>query len=226
MSRSRFTPPFDLPVFLNSFNLHAVVVGGGPVGRRKATMLLATRAFVRVVALEPRPADMPDHRRLEWLAEPYRSDHLSRAKIVFTAAPPDVCRQVQDDARARGVLVCRADDASAGDFITPTVVSRGNRLRIAISTGGASPALARRIADRLADMFDETFDQWVEMLGHWRLIAESGRWKPPHGRRRFLAEISKWSWLEEYRSAGHDDLVATYLTLAFRLGYRGPSRNR
>ncbi|HEY1377626.1 MAG TPA: bifunctional precorrin-2 dehydrogenase/sirohydrochlorin ferrochelatase [Gemmataceae bacterium] len=222
MPRSDPPPPFDLPVFLNSFNLHALVVGGGPVGRRKAATLLETRAFVRVVALEPRPAEMPDHRRLEWLAEPYRPEHLGRAKLVFTAAPRDVCERVQADARARGVLVCRADHARGGDFITPTVVRRGNQLRIAISTGGASPTLARRIAGRLAKMFDESFDEWVDVLGRWRLLAEMGRWESARGRRRFLSEISKLSWLAYLRSGGLEKLVDAYLALAIQYGYEGP----
>src|SRR5947199_2969126 len=90
---------FDLPIYLDSSRVRAVVVGGGPVGRRKARTLLAAGAAVRVVALEPQPPDVQHESRLEWLTEPYRPDHLDGVRLVYTAAPGEVSEAVHRDAR-------------------------------------------------------------------------------------------------------------------------------
>jgi precorrin-2 dehydrogenase len=210
---------FDLPLFLTANRLRIVVVGGGPVGRRKAGTLVSAGATVRVVALEGRPAELPSDPRLEWLTEPYRPDHLDGAGLVFAAGPVSVNERVAADARARGLFVCRTDEAGLGDFTTPVTVRRG-RFTIAVSTGGASPSLARRIRDRLGETFDETFADWVGVLGRWRDRALQADWKAPEGRDGFLERISEWSWLELFRAEGADAVEAEYWKLAGELGLR------
>lgn len=201
-------PSFNLPIFINARGLLAVVVGGGPVGRRKAQLLLDAGATVRQIDLEPQPPNHT-HVRLDWRAEPYRVDHLDGARLVFAAATTEVDRQVQHDADARQLFVCRADDARHGQFITPATLRRGRHLTIAVSTGGASPALARRIRERLAETFDESFGAWVELLGVWRVRTDAAI-APADRVRAFLDEISDWRWLDVYRAEGADAVNAAY----------------
>jgi precorrin-2 dehydrogenase/sirohydrochlorin ferrochelatase len=208
---------FNLPIFLSTADLLALVVGGGPVGQRKMGVLLAAGATVRLVCLEPQPAGLI-HLRLEWRSEPYKAEHLDGAKLVFTAATDDVNGRVQADAAARGLLVCRADDAPMGDFITPAVVSSGRRFKLALTTGGASPALSRCIRSRLWEMFDDTFGEWVDLLDDWRDRAGSGAWQNAGGRREFLERISEWSWLDRFRAEGAVVVNRAYAELATELG--------
>src|SRR5205823_200648 len=90
------------PLFLNLRDRLAVVIGGGPVGRRKAAALLQGSARVRLVCLEPRPPE-EDTSHLEWLTQSYHADHLAGAALVFAAATPEVNRRVAADGRARGL---------------------------------------------------------------------------------------------------------------------------
>jgi len=129
-----------------------VIIGGGEVALRKARGLLAAGAEnVRAVALQFH-GDFPGG--VERVLQAYRPEHLEGAGLVLAATDsPAVNAAVVGDARARGVLVSRADadEEAPGDFITPARLDRGP---ITVTVSAGSPALAAMIRDRLADGFD------------------------------------------------------------------------
>jgi precorrin-2 dehydrogenase/sirohydrochlorin ferrochelatase len=180
-------------LFVNLKGRLAVIVGGGPVGRRKAQALLAAGARVRVVCLEPRPHDAGDE-RLEWLEEPYESRHLAEAALVFAAAPSEVNAQVVAAARAQGVWVCDATDPDNGDFVTPATVRRGNVV-VAVTTG--VPALTRALRERLEDFVDPQYEQWAAILADLRphLLAEV----PAERQAALWRELTSMAWLARLR---------------------------
>src|SRR5438552_1362118 len=142
-----------LPIFLDLRDRLVLVVGGGPVGRRRADAARAAGARVRLVCLEPAPPDAPAG--LEWRTEPYRPEHLEGVALAFAAAVPDVNAAVVVDAWAHGVWVNAAGGPAADDFLLPAVLRRG-QLTLSVGTGGAAPALARAVRERLEEEFDES----------------------------------------------------------------------
>lgn len=194
-----------LPVMLNLTGRTVVVVGAGSVGQRKAATAREAGASLRLI--DPRASDLrllaPD---ATWVAEVYRSEHLSGASLVFACAPADVNARVVADATARGVWVNSATDPESGDCILPAVVRRGG-LTLAVSTGGASPALARRICEKLEAEFDELYVQWVQLLKEFRtevlaLLSDSVQ------RRDLLSTLADWSWLDRLRAEGIEAIRA------------------
>jgi precorrin-2 dehydrogenase/sirohydrochlorin ferrochelatase len=201
-------------LFVNLKDRLAVVVGGGPVGRRKAQALLAAGARVRVVCLEPRPPDAGDE-RLEWLQESYESRHLAEAVLVFAAAPSEVNAQVVAAARAQGVWVCDATDPDNGDFVTPATVRRGNVV-VAVTTG--VPALTRALRERLEEFVDPEYEQWAAILAELRprVLAEV----PADHQAALWRELTGGEWLARLREAG---TVAVRAEMEARLRSSAPS---
>lgn len=186
------------PVLLDLRGKRVLVVGGGPVGRRKAAAAAAAGATVRVVALEPRPADLDPS--IAWHAAPYRAEHLDGVSLAFAAGPPAVTAAVAADAKARGVWVNAAADPSAGDVHLPAAVRHGDFV-VSVGTGGASPAFARRVREKLAAEYDESFGAFVAVLAEVRrqVLAEV----PDAARRRDLLDgFADWAWLERLRREG------------------------
>jgi len=160
----------DYPVFLKLRNKLCVVVGGGKVAARKAASLLDSGADVRVVSPELTPAlrELAAQGRIAWRAGPYSVEALAGAFLVVGATgEAAVNRQVAADCETRGLPVNIVDAPELCSFIVPAVVKRGS-LVIAVSTGGASPALSRRIREQLEEQFDESYSVLLAALGEAR----------------------------------------------------------
>ena len=125
-----------------------LVVGAGPVGLEKATGLVECGARVTVVA--PRAVAGFDALDVEWLAREYDPADLDGQFLVIAATSnEELNRRVFADAEARGLLCNVADVPELCSFILPAVHREGP-IAVAVSTGGASPALAQLLRSRIA----------------------------------------------------------------------------
>jgi precorrin-2 dehydrogenase len=128
-----------------------LVVGGGTVASRKVERLLDAEAEVQVVAprLSAELSERAARGQIGWSARDYRVGDLDGATLVFAATScPEVNRAVAAEARSLGIPVNVADDPAGSTFQVPAQLERGD-LTLAISTGGRSPAYARRLREEL-----------------------------------------------------------------------------
>ena len=146
-------PSSHYPVSLVIAGAPCLVVGGGSVAARKAEALARCGARVTVVAIEVDPAVQ----RLPVAVErrPYRPGEAGRYRLVITATgSPDVDASVAADATAAGVWVNSANDPSNCTFFLPAI-HRDGPVTVAVSTSGASPALAAWLRRRIAQACGE-----------------------------------------------------------------------
>jgi precorrin-2 dehydrogenase/sirohydrochlorin ferrochelatase len=129
------------PLFLNLSGQPAIVIGAGKVAARKIRSLVAAGA--RVTAISPKACRLP--KSVRWIKRCYRRGDLAGARLVVAATNDlRVNELVCAEAKRRRQLVNCIAPPAAGNFIVPAVARRGP-LTIAISTGGLSPALAKRL---------------------------------------------------------------------------------
>lgn len=142
----------DLPVMLSVRGKRCVVVGAGGVGVRRAKLL--AEAGARVVLIAPRVHPSARLVSAEIHERCYAPEDLAGALLVVVATDDArVNEAVASDAAQRGVLVNRADDASAGDLAFMSS-HRDGPLTLAVHTGGASASAAARLRDQLAGQVD------------------------------------------------------------------------
>jgi len=179
------------PLCLDISGKRCVVVGGGNVAERKVERLLACGARVEVVAkaLTPVLAAWKGEGRIVHREADFEEAHLSGASLVIGATDDETVNgRIAKNARARGIPVNIVDDPARCDFILPSVVERGDLL-IAVSTGGKSPALARKVREELEEAYGPEYAVLLEILGELReKVIASGR-PSAENRERFAAVV-------------------------------------
>ena len=151
-------------------NRRCLVVGGGDVGLEKVEGLLACDGDVTLVAPEAHPAlvQLALEGSIRWERREYRSDDLDGCLIAIAAtSDTDVNIRVFEDAEARSMLVNVVDVPPLCNFILPAIVRTGP-LAVAISTAGASPALAKRMKREIAELFGEPYALLAILLNEAR----------------------------------------------------------
>lgn len=188
------------PIFLNIQGKKCVVVGGGNVAWRKVCSLKEAGAKVTVVSPDFCP-ELEGEAGVERIQQKYDTAILKGAALVIASTDDGVVnKKVYRDAIESGILVNVVDKPELCSFIVPASVMRGN-LCISISTGGASPALARNIRENLEQHFGEEYDEFTKLLSEMRqqMLSEI---KNESIRRDILQRIAEPDILEIVKQKG------------------------
>ncbi len=164
----------DTPFYIACLKLtgrRCVVIGGGEIGLEKVEGLLACDGEVTVIAPEAEPA-LAEYARegsIAWEQRPYAGPEDLEGTFMAIAATndTDVNIAVYNDAERRAMLVNVVDVPPLCNFILPAIV-RMSPLAIAISTAGASPALAKRMKREIEAQFGEPYARLAVLLNEVR----------------------------------------------------------
>ena len=175
------------PAFLDLVRKRVVVVGAGQVATGKVRALLPCRPDPLIV-IAPAASDLIRRQAqrgdLVWHARPFEPADVDGADLVFAATDNRTLNaSVATHARRLGIPVLAVDDVPNCDFIAPAIVRRGDVV-IAISTGGRSPAMARRTRERLEHAVPRYWGDLLEVaanareaLGGTRSEVDPERWQ-------------------------------------------------
>jgi len=160
---------FLFPVFLKLEQLPLLIVGGGYVGLEKLTAVLqnSPKTTIKLVATEISAeikALSEQYPGITLVERPYEPGDVVGAAIIIAALNDStVSEQVQRDARQKGILVNVADKPALCDFYLSSVVQKGN-LKIAVSTNGKSPTIAKRVKEVLNDSLPDELDDLLDNM--------------------------------------------------------------
>jgi len=159
------------PVMLDMEGRKVVVVGGGAVAARRAGELAGAGAGVTVISPDFHPdlMRMIESGQVRAIRSRYTGPGQLQGAWLAVAATGDgeVNREVCRDAERLGILWNDASDAERSALLVPRTIRRG-RLVIAVSTSGASPGLAKRIAAEIGERFGEEYAEYAEFLAELR----------------------------------------------------------
>ncbi len=178
------------PVFADLHGRRCLVVGGGVIAQRKVTALMRCGAHVSVISptVTPQLAAYARAGRIRYLPRAFRPRDLARVWLVIAATDDHaVNRLVAQAARAQRVFVNVVDTPQHCSFIAPAIFRRGP-LSIAVSTGGASPTLAKRLRTELGRRIGPSYAQMLSLLISLRPAAH--RQLPTStDRKRYFAQL-------------------------------------
>ena len=203
--------PEYYPVYLNLAGKRCVILGGGTIAQGKLAALRDAGASITVIS--PQSTDgikrAAQRGHITLLEREYRPGDLEGAFIAVAATNVwHVNRQIYEEAEERGVLLNVVDDPDQCTFIAPSIVRR-DPITLAISTGGASPALARKMRETLTEA---RVLQWADLAN---VLAQARR---VIKEKRTVIDPTRWQCviteelLEMARSGRGDEAVDTVLS--------------
>jgi uroporphyrin-III C-methyltransferase / precorrin-2 dehydrogenase / sirohydrochlorin ferrochelatase len=159
-----------LPIFLDIRDKTCLVVGGGATATRKVELLLRAHAKVTVVApkLTVQLTQWGDEKRITHRVGDFVPTDLQNCHLVIAATNDKaINQQVSSLAQQQGTPVNVVDQPQLCNFIMPSIIDR-SPVQIAISTGGASPVLARLLRGRLETMIPAAYGQLADFVASFR----------------------------------------------------------
>lgn len=193
------------PIMVNLAGQSCLVVGGGAVAERKVRSLLEAGAGVTVISIEFSEglAELEQHSGVVLYRQTFHPSMITDESlppytlIVAATDDADVNKRVYELAAKQGKLVNVVDQPELSSFIQPSVVRRG-KLVIAVSTGGASPSAARKIARDLDRDYGEEYAIYLDFLSEVRLLVQS-KISDKKARQRLFKEMLEWDVLARIR---------------------------
>ena len=156
------------PVNINLDNMEIIIVGGGKVALRKCMNFLDFGKSVTILAPEFDSRFLEIGNKVDLINDIFKEEYIEKFDIVVAATDnKEVNEEIACICRKKSKLINVVDSRDLSDFTVSSYVKRGDLL-IGISTGGKIPALSAKIREELEEIYDESFAEYVDILGEIR----------------------------------------------------------
>ncbi|MGG2092971.1 NAD(P)-binding protein [Bacillus sp. S13(2024)] len=153
------------PLTVRIKNKRVVFIGGGRVAAFKIAPLLQEEANIIVISrkLDKSLVQLVEEEKIRWFQKEYEASDLAGAFLVVAATSDALLNERIANDAAPNQLVNVITNPESGNVHFPAAIHRG-KLNIAVSTGGASPKLAKKIRDEIAGKYDDSYEEYVNFL--------------------------------------------------------------
>ncbi|MFP3599563.1 bifunctional precorrin-2 dehydrogenase/sirohydrochlorin ferrochelatase [Chryseobacterium sp. SIMBA_029] len=161
------------PIFLKTEHLRFLIVGGGNVGLEKAETLLRQNPNIKIKVVSKNFGEkfkdlLNDHPHIQYFEKDFEEADINDIDIVIAATDDKVLHQkIKYISNSKNILVNAADQPDLCDFYLGSIIKKGN-LKIAVSTNGKSPTIAKRLREVLDGTIPEEIDDILNNLEHLR----------------------------------------------------------
>ena len=157
------------PVFLKLEQLRLVIIGGGEIGLEKLNAVIQNSPAATVTLVATTIKDeirnlAAQYSSIQLFERPYQPEDFNACDVVIVAVnDKKISREIYEAAKSKGKLVNVADTPELCDFYLSSVVKKGN-LKIAISTNGKSPTIAKRLKESFSEMLPDEIDDVLDNM--------------------------------------------------------------
>lgn len=153
------------PINLNLNDVEITIIGGGEVAYRKCKNFIDFGKRIKVISLDFSDKFEGIKSKIEMIHDTYNEEYIKSSFIVVAATNnKEINKKIGIYCRENGKLVNVVDDINLSNYTVPSYIKRGDLL-ISISTGGKSPSLSKKIKDELKEKYDESYEEYINLLG-------------------------------------------------------------
>ncbi|KFN14903.1 MULTISPECIES: NAD(P)-binding protein [Bacillus] len=190
------------PLTVRIRNKRVVVIGGGRVASYKIAPLLKEGANIVVVSrgLDKSLMKLVESKKIRWFQKDYEKSDLEDAFLVVAATSDAILNEHIAQDASLNQLVNVITNPESGNVHFPATMHRG-KLNVAVSTGGASPKLAKKIRDDIAMKYDETYEDYLDFLYEVRMKVKQLRLEKRQ-QNILLQEVLKLEYIQNQQKRG------------------------
>ncbi|PGE99045.1 precorrin-2 dehydrogenase [Bacillus pseudomycoides] len=190
------------PLTVRIRNKRVVVIGGGRVASYKIAPLLKEGANIVVVSrgLDKSLMKLVESKKIHWFQKDYEKSDLEDAFLVVAATSDAILNEHIAQDASLNQLVNVITNPESGNVHFPATMHRG-KLNVAVSTGGASPKLAKKIRDDIAMKYDETYEDYLDFLYEVRMKMKQLRLEKRQ-QNILLQEVLKLEYIRNQQKRG------------------------
>lgn len=189
----------NMPLMIDLSQKSIVIVGGGKVATKRASTLIEYCANVHIVSpiISTALKELLDNENITWSQKEFEPQDVEHADLVVIATNNNDVNTKVLESVPHHALCNHASKAQVGNVTIPSILKRG-KLSISVSTNGASPKLSKKMISRISDMYDESYEMYIDFLYESRQLIKRLSIEPSR-KQELLQHILSDEYLDEVK---------------------------